>query len=358
MKNEGQSENSFVKRSAESLRKAELAIVPNAAGVPKKAPPLYLSIRSCIGERIANGALAEGAVIKEGRLAAVFGVSRAPVRRALQMLEQEDFIRSANGQGFVIGRCAEGANMTVQDLRALFLDQSEPEVVREAAWESIFDSILLDVSNCLPFGTFRVSETVACEHFAIGRTALRDGLSKLQDQGFLQKSMRSHWTAGPLTARDVHEAFEIRRLLEPAAFVQSVASIDKAAIRTMRKRVAAALANLDALLPEEIESIENDLHRVLLDKAKNRRLLEAIDRNQFPFIAGRIFRRNFGLKPDRPALEDHAHILDQLLKGHIGVARTMLETHLEKAERNTLAKLRVLSVLPKPKTAPYLISVH
>lgn len=346
-----------MKRSAETSREAEL-VVPNAVGVPKKAAPLYLSIRSCIGQKIANGALAEGAVIKEGPLASVFGVSRAPVRRALQMLEKEDFIRPADGQGFVIGRCAEGVNVSVQELRSLFLDQSEPKIVREAAWESIFDSILQDVSNCLPFGTFRVSETVACEHLAIGRTALRDGLSKLRDQGFLQKSMRSHWIAGPLTARDVHEAFEIRRLMEPAAFVQSVAYIEKATIRKMRVRVASALSNLDAPLPEDIESIENDLHRVLLDKAKNRRLLEAIDRNQFPFIVGRIFRRNFGLKPDQSALEDHVHILDQLLKGHIDVARTMLETHLEKAERNTLAKLRVLSVLPKPKTAPYLITVH
>ena len=346
-----------MKHSAESALKAKLAVVSNAVAVPKKVSPLYLSIRSCIGEKIASGALAEGAVIKEGQLASVFGFSRAPVRRALQMLENEGFIRPANGQGFVIGQSAEGAKVTVRELRALF-DKSEPEFVREAAWESIFDSLLLDVSNCLPFGTFRASETVACDHFAIGRTALRDGLSKLQDQGFLQKSMRSHWIAGPLTARDVHEAFEIRRLLEPAAFVQSVTSIDKATIRMMRKRVTDALSNLDAALPEDIESIENDLHRVLLDKAKNRRLLEAIDRNQFPFIVERIFRRNFGLKPDQPALEDHAHILDQLLKGHIDVARTMLETHLEKAEQNTLAKLRVLSILPRPKTAPYLISVH
>jgi len=100
------------------------------------------------------------------------------------------------------------------------------------------------------------------------------------------------------------------------------------------------------------------LHQVLLENAKNRRLLEAIDRNQLPFIVNRIFRRNFGLKPDLPALEDHAEILSQLLKNRLDVARTMLDAHLAKAEKNTLAKLRVLSTLPKPVTAPYLINVH
>ncbi len=336
----------------------ELAVGSNAAELPKKAPPLYLSIRSRISEKITSGALVDGAVIKEGPLASVFGVSRAPVRRAMQMLEVDELIRPASGQGFVIGRHAEGATVTVQELRALFLDHSEPEVGRVAAWESIYGSILLDVTNCLPFGTFRISETLACEHFSIGRTALRDGLSKLQDNGFLEKTTRSHWIAGPLTARDVHEAFVVRRLLEPAAFLQSVASFDKATILMMRKRVANALANVEGTPPEDIEKIENDLHRTLLENTKNSRLLEAIERNQFPFIVNRIFRRNFGLKPDLATLEDHAEILDQLLRNQTDVARTMLEAHLDKAEQSTLAKLRVLSILPKPATAPYLINIH
>lgn len=345
-------------RSEESVLTMKSAVVPNVSAVPKKEPPLYLSVHARLNETISKQAIRAGTIIKEGQLASIFGVSRAPVRRALKMLEETRVIKRAKGQGFVVGQAADGEVIPFQDLQSIFLDRSELEVARTPAWENIYESVRLDVTNCLPFGTYQINESIACVHFSVGRTALRQALTKLQGHGLLEKSNRSHWIAGPLTARDVREAFEVRRLLEPEAFAQSVARVEKATFGAMQEKVAAILKNLDETPPEAVEDIENDLHQVLLENAKNRRLLEAIDRNQLPFIVNRIFRRNFGLKPDLAALEDHAEILGQLLRNKLGVARTMLDAHLAKAEKNTLAKLRVLSTLPKPATAPYLINVH
>ena len=351
----------MTRKTAESestMLAVKSTVVPNDSEIPKKAPPLYLSVHTRLREKIIQKDIRDGAVIKEGPLASVFGISRAPVRRALQMLEQEEILKPANGQGFIVGNRSAGAVLSSKDLRLVFLNPSEEGVGRTAAWEGIFDSIYIDVTNCLPFGTYQISESVACEHFSIGRTALREALGKLQEQGLLEKSAGSPWIAWPLTARDVHEAFEVRRLLEPAAFVRSIAEVEKSTIRAMRANVDMVLKNLDDALPEDVEKIENDLHQVLLKNTRNKRLLEAIDRNQFPFIVNKVFRRNFGLKPDQTALEDHAEIFCQLLKGQIDVACLMLEAHLEKAEIGTLAKLRVLSTLPKPATAPYLINKH
>lgn len=333
-------------------------VVPKKTGHPQKPQPLYLSIRARILEKIADGTLPKGSVIKEGPLASVFGVSRAPVRRALHQMKQDGKLRPALGQGFVIGLGPETTVKNAVDLKSAFNQNSAPEMERTATWENIYDDMLLDVTNCLPFGTFRISETAACTHFSVGRTALRDALGKLLDNGFLEKSNGSHWIAGPLTANDIHEAFEIRRLLEPVAFQQSVPNFDRTAIQSMRERVADLLKDLEAHDPSKIEDIEEDLHRILLENCENKRLLHAIGRSQFPFIVNRIFRRNFGLTPDQPALEDHLQILDFTIKNQIDVAKKMLEVHLETAEQNTMAKLRVLSILPKPITAPYLINIH
>lgn len=334
------------------------AVVPNVSVIPKKAPPLYQSVHACLEETILDQDMPEGAIIKEGPLAAVFGVSREPVRRALQMLAESGVIKPAKGQGFIVGEKTASMILSPQELRSILQNKLKSEVTRSAAWESIYDSVRLDVTNCLPFGTYRISESVACEYFSVGRTALREALGKLQDQALLEKSNRSHWIAGPLTARDVYEAFELRRLLEPEALVQSVASVDRKTLMRMRDKVKAVIANIDGSLPEVIEDIENDLHQVLLRNTKNRRLMDAIDRNQLPFIVNRIFRRNFGLKPDLVAMQDHVEILDQLIRNRLEVARTILDVHLTKAGKNSLAKLRVLSTLPKPATAPYLINVH
>lgn len=334
------------------------AVVPNVSTIPAKEPPLYLSIHARLEDKITNQVISAGAIIKEGPLAAVFGVSRAPVRRALQMLEAAGIIKPANGQGFIVGDEAVGNALSLQELQSIFQDQEKSEIARSAVWATIYDTVHLDVTNCLPFGTFQISESIACEHFSVGRTALREALGKLQDQGLLEKSPRSHWIAGPLTARDVHEAFEVRRFLEPEAFKQSAVSVSKDTLHMMREKVEDVTRNLEGSTPEDIEGIENDLHKVLLENTKNRRLIEAIDRNQLPFIVNRIFRRNFGLKTDLVVLQDHAEILDQLLRNRLDVACSILIAHLAKGEKNTLAKLRVLSTLPKPVTPPYLINVH
>ena len=334
------------------------AVVLNPLAIPEKEPPLYLSIHSRLEEKVKNQMIPKGAIIKEGPLAAVFGVSRAPVRRALQMLEDAAIIKPARGQGFVVGEETSGMILSSQDLQSIFQVQANSEIARSAAWENIYNSVHLDVTNCLPFGTFQVSETIACEHFSVGRTALRETLGKLQNQGLLEKSNWSHWIAGPLTARDVHDGFEVRCLLEPEAFAQSVVSVSKNTLYAMREKVGAVISNLEGSTPEDIEDIENDLHRVLLKNTKNRRLMEAIDRNQMPFIVNRIFRRNFGLGTDLVVLQDHAEILDQLIRNRLEVARSILVAHLAKGEKNTLAKLRVLSTLPNPAAAPYLINVH
>lgn len=334
------------------------AVVPHKAATPMNELPLYLTVHARLIEKINSHSVPHGAIIKEGPLASVFGVSRGPVRRALGMLEEDGVIKPATGQGFIIGDKPAGSILATQELRAIFLDKSDLEVARTPAWASIYDSIKLDVTNCLPFGTFQINEAEACKHFSVGRTALREALVKLQDHGLLEKSNRSHWIAGPLTARDVHEAFEVRRLLEPEAFEQSAPHIQDATILEMREKVLATLINFETTPPEVVEDIENDLHQVLLKHVKNRRLLQAIDRNQLPFIVNRIFRRNFGLKSDLDALDDHGDILNQLLRKRFDVARSMLEAHLAKAEKNTLAKLRVLSTLPKPTTPLYLINVY
>lgn len=334
----------------------EPAIVLGESKPPEKQQPLYQSVLANLIEKIEAGDLKGGAVIKEGPLSSVFDVSRAPVRRALQMLADSGRIRPADGQGYVVGKGPETGPLNTSELERIFLDRAEMD--RAPTWENIYDGIKLDVTNCLPFGTFRISETLACNHFSVGRTALREALGKLRDSGFLEKSSRSHWLAGPLTARDIHEAFEIRQLLEPEALRQSARHFGKDALQEMCTNVDVALNNLDAATPEQVESIENELHRTLLGKCKNTRLLDTIEQNQFPFIVIRIFRRNFGLRPDLRSLEDHAQILQQLSKNQTDVACSMLQAHLENARINTLAKLRVLSILPKPETAPYLINVH
>jgi GntR family transcriptional regulator len=72
------------------------------------APPRYAQLVTTVQDRISGGDYAPGALMPtEAQLATEFGVSRATVVRALQLLKAEGWIESRQGRGtFVRGRPA------------------------------------------------------------------------------------------------------------------------------------------------------------------------------------------------------------------------------------------------------------
>lgn len=131
------------------------AVVPGGADVPEKELPLYLSVRARINERIGSQETPNGSVIKEGPLAFVFGISRAPVRRALKILEEARVISAAKGQGFIVGNTIPGAVLSPGDLRTIFRDRPELTVVRKPAWENASGLMSRTASRLEPFRSMK-----------------------------------------------------------------------------------------------------------------------------------------------------------------------------------------------------------
>lgn len=78
---------------------------------------VYTTIR----ERILNGAIAEGARLKESELALALGVSRTPIREALRMLSAEGIVE------FVPNRGATVLSWSQQDLDDIFALRAQIE---------------------------------------------------------------------------------------------------------------------------------------------------------------------------------------------------------------------------------------
>ena len=83
---------------------------------PSNAAFLYLSIRDLLAGKIAAGEFEPGTLLKEARISAQLGVSRAPVRRALALLADAGAIHSAAGQGFIVGRNDAPVRITTRRL--------------------------------------------------------------------------------------------------------------------------------------------------------------------------------------------------------------------------------------------------
>lgn len=105
------------------------------------------------------------------------------------------------------------------------------------------------------------------EHYDVSRTVARDVLSRLQERGLVRKNQSSHWVAGPLTAKDIHELYELRSALEPLA-LRSVAT------HASRENLEACRESCNVAHPEDcaielIDRIEFDLHESLLLATRN-----------------------------------------------------------------------------------------
>jgi len=330
--------------------------------------PLYETVFSFLREQIVAGRLPQGGVLQEGPLASFFKVSRAPVRRALEKLHEERLIEPRDGRGYSIrsgrtgrrgpGRGEVEIRLDSEALRGLFGELDTAEFDRSTAWERIYAAAEAEIAACLPFGTYRILESSLGDYFSVSRTVVREVLSRLRDRRLVEKDRRSHWVAGPLTARMVSENYEIRRLLEPRALVSVADSLEPAAIEAMLQRVIALERDFESADSETIERIDEDLHVTCLLGLKNRTMLSVISDNQLPFIVNQAFRRHLGLHVDESIPREHRLVFEQLALGAKAAAGAALEAHLLASERRTIAQLKVLSVFPEPEIAPYLLRIH
>lgn len=87
--------------------------------------PLRDQVRAAILERLFNGSLPPGQRLNEGRLAAEIGVSRTPLREALQQLEGMGLLRGEMARGYTV------LPFSTEDAREVFPIAANLEVL---AW--------------------------------------------------------------------------------------------------------------------------------------------------------------------------------------------------------------------------------
>lgn len=323
---------------------------------------LYRIAYDIIKRQITNKHLPRGLVLLESRMAELLAMSRAPIRRALELLHKEGLIHRFNGRGYLVGPDEVGADNIIP----LRLGLSEagfraPEGLSESiglfTWERIYRQIASAVGRSIPFGTYRIIESAITERFGVSRTVAREVLGRLRDRGLIEKNRWSTWIAGPLTARTVDECFDIRILLEPHALRAVTAVRDRAAVEGLRSRLFAAIAR-DALERTEFDQLEGEVNDLFLKTSWNQRLLTVVEECRMPMVINQLFEEYFGPTDHRVTLTELLLVIEHLCLGAIDAAAAALAAHLEAARQRTKARLKVLAVIPDPETEPYLERIH
>lgn len=322
--------------------------------------PYYEVVREVLAANIESGRLPAGTRLFTAAVADRLGVSRPPVKRALMLLEKEGRVRRNGAHGYVVGGAGSDADPIRRNLHQIDLDLTGrvSGTLVQPSWERIFEAVEEDVMNCIPFGTYQISEAALGDHFSVSRTVIRDVLSRMHGRGIIAKDRSSHWIAGPLSARMLDEAHDMRRLLEPSAIGAGLPHLDRQMLGAMRERVRVTLEKGAAVSQDAIDALEADLHSGCIEPVRNRRLAEAVRLSQISLVINRLFGTYIGVHDETDMLMEHRLVFDHLIMGDGPGAEAALRHHLDADHGRARARLKVLSVFSEPAIAPYLIRIH
>lgn len=334
-------------------RKESERVTRARSNEPGSSPRLYERVLEILGAQIENGEWQADAALTETGVAARFGISRAPARRALAELERAGMIARSDARGYIIvGGARRSKSRRVGKGEA---DAAAVKLVSQPSWERIYGTVESEIIARISFASWRVNEAELARYFGVSRTVARDVVSRLQQRGIVQKDDRSRWYAPALTAEHVGELYELRWILEPVALTKAAPNLPVGLLANLHKNLTNAISRATEIGGETLDRLEHDLHVTLLGYCRNRTLMQAITYPQSLIIAHSfLYRWTSRLFATEPFLPEHLEIIERLQAGKVAEAANALEKHLRDSRDRAMARVNVIASGSQPDPLPYL----
>jgi len=290
-----------------------------SATLPVATSPLVPSLAARIVEIIRRDNLPVGQRITEQSLCDALGVSRSPVRKALQFLAGSGVVRSEPNKGFQVARPA----------RALASWKVEPATDSdEAVYLAIADDRLAGELG------IEVAETDLMLRYGASRPQVQRVLHRLARDGVVERNPGRGWTFQPLmnTPEAYREGYRFRMIIEPAAVLEPDYAIDLGELeRCYREQMELLAGGIGKWPVTELFKPGVHLHETIVAGANNRLLLDALRRvNQARRLVEYRDKRNAAGM--RAQCEEHLVLIDLLRRGELEEAAAYLRRHLDGAK--------------------------
>lgn len=159
----------------------------------------------------------------------------------------------------------------------------------------------------------------------MSRTPVREGLSRLWQDGYLDKVAGRGYSVARVTVQAIHDTFDVRRLLEGAAAASAAAVATDEEIRHLR-----ALANMPTSSDHyrEAEAANVQFHLAIAAAARNRLAADLITRCLAQVDRFMSLGVSFG-QFQQGATEAHLLIVDAIERRDAPAAKARMEEHLD-----------------------------
>jgi DNA-binding GntR family transcriptional regulator len=123
-----------------------------------------------------------------------------------------------------------------------------------------------------------VTERDVAEQFGVSRTPVREALMLLAHEGLVAATTRG-FSAPQLSARDIADIYEIRRMLEPSALASTLDHLSTHDFRTLRQLLGEQVAADDAADVVAFAAANANFRAVWLGAVPNSQLRALIERH-------------------------------------------------------------------------------
>lgn len=195
-----------------------------------------------------------------------------------------------------------------------------------------------DIVTCRLTPGLRVSETILAQTYACGKAPVRAALARLRQEGWILSEARKATLITPITLQDVHELYELRLLLEPAAAKLAAGRVNASELGRLRKLANQRYVPGNARSTLTFLQANREFHLTIAHATRNslltRALAELLDRMTRVMHLGLALRDR-----TRELRHDHRSLVAALARGNAGAAESLARKEIEDSRRMVIDAL-------------------
>jgi DNA-binding GntR family transcriptional regulator len=216
--------------------------------------------------------------------------------------------------------------------------------------ERAYERLRRDIISCAIAPGSEISETQLSTQYKLGKAAVRVALTKLSHDGLVRAIPRRGYMVMPVTLKDIHDVFELRLMLEPAAARMAAGKVNTQRLRVYDEICREGYQPGDAKSTGRFLDANKAFHVAIAQATENTRLAGAIE--QLLDQMSRLLHLGLGLrKGPQETLHEHKSLVKALARGDGEAAERICREQIE-ASRNMVlsAILTSRSVMSLPIT--------
>jgi DNA-binding GntR family transcriptional regulator len=217
-------------------------------------------------------------------------------------------------------------------------DNSPRQRAHRSGTDAAYESLKRRILQCELSPGQELREAALAESAGFGRTPVREALRRLVQEGFVEVRPRQGYRVAPITLASVHDVFELRLLLEPAAVELAIRRAPREAITALHDLAHAHYVHGDQESYERFIVDNLNLHVQIAESTGNLRLAHMLG-NLLEEMQRLFFLSLDARDSSTEQMHEHHELYDAMLAGDIETARRIVVDQIEQSRQRVIDAL-------------------